>query len=178
MLVLQSYLDLLDVADSTRHEPNQPQLSDHFTLAELTSSTRARAHGIQNAPGPTERAALEHLCVTILEPIRTKFGPVYVSSGYRSPKLNALVGGAQASQHVRGEAADIRVARASITELYKWIACESQLPFDQVIWEYGRWVHVSAVAYGPARNQALKTRVQGTTTFYDHLPLSEILKMR
>jgi len=81
-------------------------LSPHFTLAEMTATGRTA----DNTPGEKEIIALKALCENILEPVREHFGkPVYILSGFRSPEVNKLVGGAPTSQHVKGEAADITI---------------------------------------------------------------------
>lgn len=44
-----------------------------------------------------------------LQALREAFGgPITVTSGYRCPDHNRAVGGAKGSQHVKGNAADIR----------------------------------------------------------------------
>jgi zinc D-Ala-D-Ala carboxypeptidase len=178
MTLRHMVLDLLDPrAAAVAGAGNEQRLSPHFTLDELTSSSRARAQGIDNRPGEREIAALRNLCAVILEPIRERFGAVIVSSGYRSRALNALVGGATRSQHVRGEAADIVVRTTSVTGLFQWIVLESKLPFDQVIGEFGRWVHVSAVPYGPPRAQALVTRTLDGKPSYDVVSPAEVKRM-
>jgi uncharacterized protein YcbK (DUF882 family) len=46
-----------------------------------------------------------------LEVLRTAINkPITINSGYRSPKYNAKIGGVKDSQHLRGTAADIKVA--------------------------------------------------------------------
>ena len=46
-----------------------------------------------------------------LEILRTAINkPIIINSGYRSPKYNAKIGGVKDSQHLRGTAADIKVA--------------------------------------------------------------------
>lgn len=123
-------------------------LSEHFTLAEMTASQFAVRHGLDNKPGTTQTAALRALCDNILEPLRSHFGrPVHVSSGYRSPAVNSGIGGASSSQHKDGEAADITIPGVANIDVAKWI--QGNLPFDQVIME-GTWVHVS---YDPQRQR-------------------------
>jgi zinc D-Ala-D-Ala carboxypeptidase len=122
------------------------QLSKHFTLSELTRSQSATRRGIKNIPDETQVANLAKLCFTILEPMRMRLGrPVFISSGYRCPELNALIGGSMKppSQHMQGQAADLHVDGMTPPELFHWIVEVSGLPFDQVIEEFGEWVHVS-----------------------------------
>lgn len=87
------------------------KLSEHFTLEELTRSATAKARGIDNTPTERDKANLKRLAAQVLEPLRKMAGvPIIVTSGYRCPKLNAAVGGEPTSQHMRGEAADIKCA--------------------------------------------------------------------
>ena len=88
------------------------RLSEHFTLGEMLASPTAQAHDIPNIPLKCHITALENLCQHCLEPTRQHFGwPIQVNSGYRCPLLNAMIGGAKNSQHMKGEAADITVPR-------------------------------------------------------------------
>ena len=83
------------------------QLTEHFSLAELTASTTAQRLGLDNTPGEDERRRLL-ATAEMLERIRSTLGvPVVVTSGYRSPAVNRAVGGATSSDHARGQAADI-----------------------------------------------------------------------
>lgn len=123
----------------------------YFSIKELTSSATAVRKGIDNTPTPTIRAALTALVSNVLDPLRELYGkPIIVTSGYRCPKLNKAVGGATNSQHTKGEAADIRSVSDKYSDnkkLFELIK-KSNLPFDQLIWEYGTdtgpdWIHVS-----------------------------------
>jgi len=119
------------------------QLSRHFTLAELTASQIAARRGLDNTPGDAEANQLRRLCALILEPLRVALDrPVVVTSGYRSREVNALVGGAKNSHHLSGRAADIQVPGMTPIEVCRAIA-EAELPFDQLIHEFGDWCHVS-----------------------------------
>ena len=69
-------------------------LSDHFTLYELTRSGTAIDHDLPNVPNLQQEQALRNLALNILEPLRRQFGPVIVSSGFRTRQVNRLVGGA------------------------------------------------------------------------------------
>lgn len=83
-------------------------LTEHFTLEELTYSAIAEKKHIDNTPNTTMINELRRLCYDILEPIRQRYGkPIIVTSGYRCPLLNKIVGGAKNSCHMSGQAADI-----------------------------------------------------------------------
>ena len=83
------------------------RLSPNFTLAEMVATSHKK---LQDAPSLEVIQNLQHLCIHVLQPLRDAIGrPVYVTSGYRSAKLNARVGGVKNSYHLRGLAADIHV---------------------------------------------------------------------
>jgi zinc D-Ala-D-Ala carboxypeptidase len=146
-------------------------LSPHFTLEEMIKSQSGDRAGIDNLPPPACREALRALCTHVLEPIRERFGPVVINSGYRGPELNRMVGGAASSQHCSGEAADIEVPGMANADLARWI--EKHLEYDQLILECYKpgipssgWVHVSYKALKPNRNQELTaTVVNGKMTY-------------
>lgn len=120
-----------------------PVLTEHFTLEELTISQEAARRGISNEPSAEQIGNLRGLCVYVLEPLRVALGrPVIVSSGYRSPAVNALVGGSATSEHMKGLAADITVPGMTPVEVCRKIV-ELKLPCRQIISELGRWTHVS-----------------------------------
>ena len=147
------------------------KLSAHFALAEFTRSESAKRHGVSNEPTPEHLQNLITLCEKVLEPIRIKFGPINISSGYRSKALNHYIGGSLNSQHCEAKAADIDMDGmdgASNTEIFNYI--KDSLDFDQLIWEFGNnnkpdWVHVS---YNGAKNrkQVLRAlKVNGKTAY-------------
>ena len=119
----------------------------YFTFAELTASATAKRKGIDNTPDSRVTAKLTALVANILDPLREAYGkPIVVTSGYRCPKLNKTVGGAAKSQHITGEAADIRALSDKPSDNKKLfdLIIKLNLPFDQLIDEYGyNWVHVS-----------------------------------
>lgn len=118
------------------------KLSKHFTLQEMTESDFAIRNNIANTPDDVALNNLKALCVNVLEPLRTIVKrPVHVNSGYRSPELNAALGGAKNSQHMEGKAADIVVPGLMVDEVFAIVL--KHLQFDQCIHEFGRWVHVS-----------------------------------
>ena len=140
----------------------------YFTLQELTKSATAQRKGIDNSPGSAAMANLVALVEKVLDPLREAYGkPIIVTSGYRCEKLNKAVGGATSSQHVKGQAADIRSVSDKPEDnkvLYDLIV-KLGLPFDQLINEYGYdWVHVS---YGPRhRRQKMKAVKRNGKSMY------------
>ncbi len=140
----------------------------YFTIQELTKSATAQRKGIDNSPSVQVRANLTALVEKVLDPLREAYGkPIVVTSGYRCEKLNRAVGGAASSQHVKGQAADIRSVQDTPEENKKLfdLIVKLGLPFDQLINEYGfDWVHVS---YGPRhRRQKLKAVKRNGRTMY------------
>ncbi len=138
----------MSVTESSRRWP------PHFSLAELTVSETAERQGIDNTPPP---AIVEKLRFTAhaMESVRDLLGvPVVVLSGYRSPELNRAVGGSANSQHMRGEACDFIASRYGPPLAICRAIVDSDLPFDQLIFE-GGWVHISFVADRKPRGEVL-----------------------
>lgn len=135
-------------------------LSPNFSLEEMIRSDEALRLAINNAPGELERDNLRRLCVQVLEPLRAALGrPIVVTSGYRDPVLNTIVGGSKTSDHCAGRAADIKVPGMSPREV-----CESirllELPYKQVIHEFGAWCHVSIPPAGDVPRRELLTAIK------------------
>ncbi|MEZ4463746.1 MAG: D-Ala-D-Ala carboxypeptidase family metallohydrolase [bacterium] len=143
------------------------KLSPHFTLAEFSRSETAARRGLPNQPGAVQISRMRALCQRVLEPVREHFAvPVTVVSGYRSLQVNRAVGGSRTSQHMQGEAADITVWGYGVVDVYNWIAFYSGLDYDQIIHEFGSWVHISFTERRPNRNMALRAyRHNGTTRY-------------
>ena len=129
------------------------KLTEHFSLEEFTRSSTAKTKGINNTLNPTEESDkriirnLRNLCAQVLEPLREHLSqPLVITSGYRSPRLNAAVGGAANSQHLTGQAADLKIPSvAEAREWMRWIM--DNTTFDQLILEHNKsgshWIHVS-----------------------------------
>lgn len=139
------------------------QLSPHFTLAELTDSQTATRRGIDNTPTPAVIGNLARV-TAVLERVRALVaGPITVSSGYRSPALNRAVGGAPASAHVLGLAADITAPGMAPKRLAQAIR-DAGIETDQLIYE-GTWVHIGLSAGAP-RGQVLTATFAGGRASY------------
>jgi len=140
------------------------QLSEHFTLEELTHTDHRE---FSNEPNESERANLVRLA-GFLEQIKALLGgkPIMVNSAFRSKAVNDAVGSKDSSQHRVGCAADLRVPGMTPDEVVKAII-GSGLPFDQVIREFDRWTHIS-VPNTPETNprrQALIIDKMGTRLY-------------
>ena len=139
-------------------------VSPNFILREFLTSQEAARRGIPNLPTPEHVRNLESLAQNVLQKARDVMGPLIVTSGYRSPRLNRAIGGRPNSQHCRGQAADVIPTRAELCELYNFIGFTGGLSFDQLIYEFGAWVHVS---YGlRQRRECLRAdRVRGRVRY-------------
>lgn len=131
-------------------------ISEHFSYREFERSDTAEHLGIANfIPDARTRDAVQALVLNVLEPLRTAWGrPLVINSGYRNAELNKAVGGVPASQHCRGEAADVRCDRPYSLAV---LAVQMGLPFDQMIL-YPTFVHFSHRLKGEQRGQILYNR--------------------
>lgn len=121
------------------------KISKNFYLDEFTASETATrmARELQLNANMIEAHNVVRLVRDILQPVRDHTGlPYIVTSGYRPEWLNTAIGGSTSSQHMAGEAADGKVIGMSTLDLCKLIV-DMNLPFNQVINEFDRWVHVS-----------------------------------
>jgi hypothetical protein len=142
-------------------------LSEHFTLEELTASETAARNGWDNTPNATELANLVRLAA-FLEEVKTVIGgkPVMINSAFRAKLVNDAVGSKDSSQHRIGCAADIRVPNMTPDEVVKAVIA-SGIQYDQVIREFDRWTHIS-ISNNPEdkpRQQALIIDKMGTRQY-------------
>lgn len=119
------------------------QLSEHFSLQELTASETAARNGLDNTPGPIAYQNLVRLA-NFLEEVKKVLGgkPIMINSAYRGPEVNTHVGGSKNSQHMVGCAADIKVPGMTPDQICKAIIA-SELQYDQLIREFDSWTHIS-----------------------------------
>ena len=118
------------------------RLTKNFTLEEFLVSQTAAWRGIDMTPPPEVIENLRWLCEGCMQPLRDDVGvTIFISSGYRPYELNRLIGGSATSAHMTGNACDFVVAGMTPYEVAK--RCEAlDLPYDQLIHEFGRWVHL------------------------------------
>ena len=143
------------------------QLTNNFTLSELTKSETALRHDMDNTPGEKEIENLKRLA-EFLESVKTVLGgkPIIVNSAFRSKAVNDAVGSKDTSQHRTGCAADFKVPGMTPDQVVRAIIA-SDLGFDQVIREFDRWTHVSIPNTPEAkpRKQTLIIDKTGTRAF-------------
>lgn len=144
----------------------------YFSISELERSDMAVARGIKNTAPEEIRENMRLLTERVLDPAREAFGhPIYVNSGYRSAKVNAMVGGSAKSQHLSGCAADLNTGSVDGNRRLAKLIVELDLPFDQLIDEKSySWVHVSHNPNGPQRHDILRISRRKTIHItYDQL---------
>lgn len=133
------------------------RLSRNFRLEEFLRSRTAARLGIDQTPPDYVVENLRRLCRELLQPVRDRIHAetgrpcvLHISSGYRSPALNGAIGGAPASDHLMGLAADVIASTLEPLELAETMLREAAdgAPVRQVIHEFGQWVHVSIYPLG------------------------------
>lgn len=134
-------------------------ISDHFSKAEVEHTDR----DIHNEIPQDLAANAIRLAETVLEPLRIHLGPLSVSSWYRSPELNAAVGGEKTSYHLEALACDI-VPNGSIVDKFKMaVALMDELPIDKIILEKRKsmWIHIQTNRDGATPRRLAMTATMG-----------------
>jgi hypothetical protein len=152
------------------------KLSNHLDLSEVTRSESAKRNQISNMPTPEHIENFKLLAEKIFEPIREHFKvPIHISSGYRSKELNAKIGGSATSQHCKGQAIDIDMDGSpnGVTNKMVFDFIKDNLPFDQLIWEFGTdqncdWVHVSYNKQTQRKKVLKAYKLNGTTKYINY----------
>ena len=139
------------------------RLSKNFTLDEFLVSQTAARNDIDMTPSEGIIANLSDYCQHLLQPLRDETGPIFISSGYRPLVLNTLIGGSDSSAHVHGRAADFK-----ILEMTPYDTClkimQMELPYDQVIHEFGRWTHMGSAEI-PRSEELTAYKEKGQTRY-------------
>ena len=113
------------------------KLSNHFTLDEFLNVGKYP----DNKPTMQHVVNMTYGCHFLLEPARQVVGPILINSGFRNPRVNALVGGVRNSQHLLGQAADIRPKDPRKFQLLVDFLKNSNYS-DQLLTGNG-WLHIS-----------------------------------
>ena len=119
-------------------------MSTNFSIEELTYSSYATRHGIDNTI-PAALSTNIAMLAAGLERVRSFLSmPIHVDSGYRCFALNKAIGGASNSAHIQGLAADIICPTYGTPAQIAKVLADNQLTiyFDKLILE-GSWVHVA-----------------------------------
>jgi len=150
-------------------------LTANFSLHEMTKSETALRKGMPNEPTEADIANLKLLAEKVLQPLRDHYGVgIKVNSGYRSPDVNAAVGGSRTSDHCKGQAADIEIAGIPNATLAQYI--KDSLQYTQLILEFytpgvpdSGWVHVSYDANNLKCQTLTATKKDGKTVYLNGL---------
>ena len=122
------------------------KLSKNFSRAEIEHSNTAKRLGISNEMSDKHLENMQRVIDNLIQPMRDAIGPIRISSGYRSPKLNKAIGGSSRSQHSKGEALDLQFwekGKMNNKVIYD-LVLESGVEFDQMINEFDfSWIHIS-----------------------------------
>lgn len=117
-------------------------LSEHFTLEEATYSETAVRLGISNQPDERQLANMKMVAQDHMEQVREVTGALRINSWLRLPDVNVAVGGSKVSAHMDGFAVDCSSSKYTPYELCQMVK-KAGIKFDQMIHEYGRWMHIS-----------------------------------
>ncbi|MDP3683507.1 MAG: D-Ala-D-Ala carboxypeptidase family metallohydrolase [Ignavibacteria bacterium] len=140
------------------------RLTANFYLSEFTTSQEAERNGYRNEPNEKQIENLRLLCVNVIQPLREIIKvPIFISSGFRSSIVNAAVGGRFNSQHLEGQAADFTVPGMNLKEVFELIP--KHFSFDQLIYEFGKWIHVSWNSERNRNEVLISKKVYGVTKY-------------
>jgi hypothetical protein len=130
----------------TKGSGTSVSLSSHFKLGEFLNLGKHP----ENIPSMQDVANLTYGCLMLLEPARLEVGPIIINSGYRSEAVNRKVGGVSNSQHLIGQAADIRPQDpAQFQRLVDFLRHHKLT--DQLLTGNG-WLHLSWAPFTPPRH--------------------------
>ena len=140
------------------------KLSKNFYLKEFVISQVAERHGYRNEPNEKQIENLRLLCVNVLQLLREIIAvPIFINSGFRSFDVNAAVGGKFNSQHLEGKAADFVVPSMNLVDVFNIIL--QKLLFDQLIYEFGKWIHVSWNSETNRKDVMISKKFYGKTVY-------------
>lgn len=142
------------------------QLTQNFKLVEFERSETARAQGLDNSVPKALLPNIQRLA-EFLQALRDSLGVkrIDISSGYRGDVLNRMVGGVSSSAHSQGLAADISVPGMTTEELFQAIIALDP-EYDQIIQEFGRWIHIGLSTGKPRKQKLRATKNSANKTVY------------
>ena len=125
---------------------NDTRLSPHFKLGEFIKLSKYP----DNKPTMQDVVNMTYGCLMLLELAREAVGPIIINSGFRNPRVNALVGGVAGSQHLLGQAADIHPKDPlHFQRLVDFLRHHALT--DQLLTGPG-WLHISWTPFAPPRH--------------------------
>ncbi len=140
------------------------KLTNNFYLKEFVISQMAERHGYKNEPNEKQIENLRLLCVNVLQPLREFIkDSIFINSGFRSFDVNVAVGGRFNSQHLEGKAADFIVHSLDLVDVFNIVL--QQLSYDQLIFEFGKWIHVSWNGDKNRKDVMISKKVYGKTVY-------------
>ena len=136
---------MITTVNDIKHS-NDIRLSPHFRLDEFLNVAKYP----DNKPLLQDVVNMAYGCHFVLEPARTIAGPIIINSGFRCERVNRLVGGVAKSQHLLGQAADIRpVDPAKFQNLVNFL---KSYPYTDQLLTGNGWLHISWNPFGPPRH--------------------------
>ena len=125
---------------------NEVRLSPHFKLSEFLNLGKYP----ENIPTKQAVVNMTYGCHQLLEPARLIVGPIIINSGFRCEAVNRQVGGVKNSQHLIGQAADIRPKDSA--QFSKLVEFFRNLEYtDQLLTGTG-WLHISWTPFAQPRH--------------------------
>ena len=151
--VIQPAVALLDQTSL----PNNFQLSDNFTLGQLSSRAVVTKKRVQAQLGLTYGEIafnLQGMALNVCEPILALFPNMFVTSGFRHPKA----GSRNTSDHLKGQAVDMQFRNVKKSDYYTIAEkIAENCNFDKLLLEYKDtgtklpWIHVSFKVDNPRK---------------------------
>lgn len=157
--------------DLTERIPGAPS----FKYGEFVRSDTAARLGIENSPNDEQWRSIERLAFRVIQPVRNRYGPIKITSGYRSQELNEAIGGSKYSNHCRGEASDIEPVSGYIRLINVIKFIYDNLEFRTLIAEYfpDGWIHVDYREGGNIKRLKLKDKDHN----YDTVGIDELMDL-
>ena len=124
---------------------NNIRLSQHFQLTEFLNLEKYP----DNLPTVQVLFNLKYGCQYLLEPARREVCPIIINSGFRNSRVNALVGGVKNSQHLWGQAADIRPKDQR--QFQRLVAFLRESPYTDQLLTGNGWLHISWTPFASPR---------------------------
>lgn len=142
-------------------------MTPHFSYDELIASQIASRRGIDNTPDEKQLVNLQFLAEELEDVRRTLGGAIYISSGFRCLLLNRSLGSKDSSSHIKGLAIDFTCPSFGSPHDIVGRLINSDIPFDQCIEEYSKWVHLGFTTNKKPRRQALVIDKDGVSFYSD-----------